>query len=514
MKHSVFFFLLLLIASCEPQVHSEKSISVTEYYSSDFFKEVQLQEIFPDSKTFVDCKPRQSLHEILKKYKNEKEREGFSLREFIFEHFEQPITSNTTLANDGYEDMSTFLQNSWSFLTQKTDVNSSPSLISLPRPYIMSGGRQRELHYWDSYFIIEGLLVSGQEVMAQNMVSNLSFLIDSIGFVPSGNRNYYLTRSQPPFFALMVNRITNGDSLQIATFLPQLEKEYAFWTTDDRTVEMPDGSLLNRFWDSTETPRPEFFKEDYELIKSIPDTERPKKYQDIRASAESVWDLSSRWLADGKTISTIQTTDIIPVDLNSLIYFLETQISLAAAAIGNESKAKEFSKKSVARKAAINKYLWSQEDGFFIDYNFVKEEPTGILSLASSYPLFCKIADQDQADIVIEILFRDFLSPGGLTNSLNNTELAWDKPFGFASLQWISVQAMVNYGYPQEAAEVANRWMYLNRKVYNATGKMMERYNVVDTSEMDVKFQLSTNRNAMTIGVALALETLVEELDI
>ncbi len=46
-------------------------------------------------------------------------------------------------------------------------------------------------------------------------------------------------------------------------------------------------------------------------------------YSDLRSCAESGWDFSSRWFADASTLGTIETTDLIPVDLNALLYGLE-----------------------------------------------------------------------------------------------------------------------------------------------------------------------------------------------
>jgi alpha,alpha-trehalase len=73
------------------------------------------------------------------------------------------------------------------------------SLIPLPYPYIVPGGRFQEIYYWDSYFTMLGLSVSGRFDLIENMVDNFSFLIKTLGHIPNGNRSYYISRSQPPF---------------------------------------------------------------------------------------------------------------------------------------------------------------------------------------------------------------------------------------------------------------------------------------------------------------------------
>ncbi|MBX2844586.1 MAG: alpha,alpha-trehalase TreF [Saprospiraceae bacterium] len=507
MNRCLFLLLsILLITACEPE-----PIDYSEFYDSELFAEVQMNQVFPDGKTFVDCNPKQPLANILALYEDSKKDKKFDLTAFVNEHFELPVTPDTGFASDDNRSMNAHIQNLWTVLTRNADAaNDNSSLIPLPKSYIVPGGRFREIYYWDSYFTLEGLMVSGEEAMAKNMVDNFASLIDSIGFIPNGNRKYYLTRSQPPFFSLMVNRISRQDPQIRKGYLSQLEKEYAFWMQADKVVEL-DGASLNRFWDAGQTPRPESYREDYEIGHVLPKDEQAKKYKDLRSGAESGWDYSSRWFADKKSIETIETTDIIPVDLNCLLYFLEVQISMAASG-EDAAKAKLYSEKAQARKAAINQYLWDEDAQFFIDYNYVKEQPTGVLSLAGAYPLFFNIADQEQADQAIEVLFRDFLKPGGLVTTLNNTGQQWDYPNGWAPLQWMGVKGMLNYGYEPEAREAATRWLNINEKVYANTGKMMEKYNVVDTTLLAGGGEYPNQDGfGWTNGIALALQDLFKE---
>jgi len=231
----------------------------------------------------------------------------------------------------------------WNGLKRQPDIIQSGTLIPLPYPYIIPGGRFREIYYWDSYFTMLGLQKDNQIEMIQNMVDNFTYLIDLYGFVPNGNRTYYLSRSQPPFYALMVKLLaeSKGDSIYLK-FLSSIEKEYDFWMngTDRltngvkayrRVVRLPDGEILNRYWDDTNTPRAESYHEDIktanEAVLKIPGSRQEDVYRNLRAAAESGWDFSSRWLTrddENKfNLYTIHTTDIIPVDLNSLVYNIE-----------------------------------------------------------------------------------------------------------------------------------------------------------------------------------------------
>ncbi|MES2881464.1 MAG: trehalase family glycosidase, partial [Bacteroidota bacterium] len=207
------------------------------------------------------------------------------------------------------------------------------------------GGRFGEIYYWDSYFTMLGLKASGKTAMIENMLKNFSFLIDTLGYIPNGNRSYFLGRSQPPFFAAMVNLLSeakkntkekNG-SVQVK-YLPQLLKEYEFWmrgATDlnenniavNRVVLLPDGSILNCYSDEFSAPRPESFKEDVELAEKLLD--KKKLFKNLRAACESGWDFSSRWYKNENDFTSIHTTEIIPVDLNCLLYNLEQTIAEA-----------------------------------------------------------------------------------------------------------------------------------------------------------------------------------------
>ncbi|MEQ9232321.1 MAG: trehalase family glycosidase, partial [Cyclobacteriaceae bacterium] len=232
------------------------------------------------------------------------------------------------------------------------------------------------------------------------------------------------------------------------------------------------------------------YREDVETteraVKANPNLAEETGYRHLRAGAESGWDYSTRWFeigADGDfDLSTIHTTDIIPVDLNSLLYNLEVTIAKGYSALGDTSMEDEWIAKSEARKALIHTFCWNDSLGFFMDYDFVKGEQTPVKSLAGVYPLFFGLATEDQASRVAEVIESEFLQPGGVVTTLNNSGQQWDYPNGWAPLQWMTVKGLNNYGQAELSNEIAKRWLYLNDKVFKNTGKMTEKYNVVDLS--------------------------------
>jgi alpha,alpha-trehalase len=455
------------------------------------FEAVQMSGIFPDSKTFVDSTPKSPPAEILARYKARKDALGFDLKKFVDENFEPPASHASGFISDPGRTVEAHIQALWPVLTRQADEYvAGSSLILLPHPYIVPGGRFGEIYYWDSYFTMLGLQVSGQSDMIESMVDNFSHLIDTTGFIPNGNRTYFLSRSQPPFFSLMVRLLLEekGEEL-LEKYLPRLEKEYAFWmdgvenlqspAAHRRVVKLPDGAILNRYFDGNPTPRQESYREDVELAAAAG---RPPEelYRDLRAACESGWDFSTRWFRDGTSLATIRTTELVPVDLNALLYHLEHMIARGYALKDDQMNFNLYRKKASRRKVAIQKYCWDEGSSYFLDYDFAAGERVMIPSLATVFPLFFHLATPKQAAGVAQNIGQHFLKAGGLVTTLHHSGQQWDAPNGWAPLQWMTIQGLRNYGHDDLATEIKNRWVTLNTRVYENTGKMVEKYNVED----------------------------------
>lgn len=457
----------------------------------ELFKAVQLQPIFEDSKTFPDCISIYPAEVILAKYDSLKNQPKFNLKAFVLENFQLPQNPSSGFTSDTSQSVREHIKKLWPVLTREPDREKDGSLITLPNTYIVPGGRFREIYYWDSYFTMLGLQISRQDEMIENMVNNFTFLLDSIGFIPNGNRTYYLSRSQPPFYSLMVRLLADikGDSI-LLQYLPAMEKEYQFWMDGAeqlskknpayrRVVLLDDQIILNRYWDDRPSPRAEAYKEDFALSRETSQNEETL-YRNIRAACESGWDFSSRWFRDGNSLATIHTTEIIPVDLNSLMYHLEKTIAHAHQLAGHAKQQKAFELKASRRKESIRKYCWNASEKFYLDYDFVAKANTLRPSLAAAYPLFFNISSARESRSVAKRIEEDFLAPGGLLTTPINTGQQWDAPNGWAPLQWITIKGLYNYGLDKLADEIKQRWIDNNVRVYENTGKLVEKYNVTD----------------------------------
>ena len=514
--------ILFILLGCKQETNQ---VIPQSLYETQLFKDVQLAAIYPDSKTFVDLVPTASYTILEESYLEAKTKNDFNLNSFVASNFTDKSMKSLEFVTDTTKTMYEHIELMWDKLTRGPDNKiANSSRIALPNKYVVPGGRFQEIYYWDSYFTIEGLLAADRRDLAKNMVDNFAFLLDSVGHIPNGTRDYYLTRSQPPFFSLMVTALARDDKKMLLYYLPELQKEYEFFMAHDtidrpygadkHVVQMIGGGLLNRYWDSGNTPRPEAYKEDIHLAKDAPEGEAKKQlYRDLRSAAESGWDFSSRWYGTDDFSST-NTTSLLPIDLNCLMYHLERQLSQAEKSRGNANGSEYFRQLANQRKELIREYFWDSEQAYFMDFDFKRAERTDELTLAGAFPLFFGIANREQAMGIKDMLMNTFLKEGGLVTTLKNSGQQWDAPNGWAPLQWMAVKGLLAYGFKEEAKTIMQRWLALNEKVFKNTGKMMEKYNVEDLSLLSGGGEYETQDGfGWTNGVALGFKQLLDEMD-
>jgi alpha,alpha-trehalase len=458
----------------------------------DLFEQVQLAAVFPDSKAFVDALPNRPPEQILNEYRQLRNQPGFDLKKFVAERFAAPPNVASDFHTVAGQDVRQHIDALWKVLERKPeDQRPNSSRLSLPYRYIVPGGRFNEIYYWDSYFTMQGLEESGRHDLTMDMIANFGWLIDHYGHIPNGNRSYFLSRSQPPFFAAMIELAATreGDAVH-KKYLPQLLREYQFWmdgantlkpgAAHRRVVKLADGTVLNRYWDDRNIPREEAYKEDVATARQA-GAGSPEIYRNLRAAAESGWDFSSRWFA-GKTLATIHTIDLIPPDLNSLLYQLELTIAKGCEVTADAACAKDMKGKAEARRAALTRYLWNEKARAFTDYDWRKQQLNTQVTAATVYPLYFNVASKAQGKAVATTVRETLLQPHGLATTTVQTGEQWDAPNGWAPLQWLAIKGLSNYGEQQLAATIAQRWVGKNLQVFKATGKLVEKYDVVGDS--------------------------------
>lgn len=454
--------------------------------------DVQHERVYSDGKTFLDLVPKKRMKQLQKEYTLAKQLPDFNLKSFVETYFYEPSSTHTneSYVSDPTQSVSEHIATLWSVLERK-HLRDKGSLVGLPYAYVVPGGRFDEQFYWDSYFIMLGLAVENKWTLIEGMIKNYAFMIRKFGFIPTANRTYFLSRSQPPFLSHMVDLLaSHKGKATYVEYLPYMLQEYRFWMKGRtklakqehrayaRVVQTEDESLMNRYYDNKTTPRPESLYEDTDTAAGAQERHADRLYLHLRAGAESGWDFSARWFEDPNDIRTIHTADIIPVDLNCLLYQLEASIANTYAILKQPLLRRKFERLATRRAKAISRYCWDEEAGFFVDYNFHHQRPTDCLSLAGVFPLYARIASKEQAAYVAEKIERDFLQAGGLLATLNTTGQQWDAPNGWAPLHWITIQALRQYGYDSLADTIKHRWIATNENVYKSSHKLVEKYNV------------------------------------
>mgnify|MGYP003624098141 CR=1 FL=1 len=273
------------------------------------------------------------------------------------------------------------------------------SFIPVNRTFVVAGGRFREPYYWDSFWVIEGLLRTQGSFtqIAENIIENFLDLVEEIGFVPNGARRYYENRSQPPLLTQMVRvyvEYTQNYTL-LERALPLLEQEYEFWV-NNRTVTLERAGRnysLNHYAVANTQPRPESYYEDYVTANNqtyfneegqqfnatlqLNETEKAILYANLASGAESGWDYSLRWVKNPNDavndssfpLRTLNTMNILPVELNSILYYNEITIADFHRREGNYSAAREWAGRAANRSEAMTTLLWNQEHYSYFDYN-------------------------------------------------------------------------------------------------------------------------------------------------
>ncbi|QBZ90375.1 alpha,alpha-trehalase TreA [Pseudomonas viciae] len=455
----------------------------------ELFEAVQRGQLFTDQKHFVDALPKRDPAKIRADYLARRDSDGFDPKAFVHDNF---IESGEAQSPASKPDASIeeHIDSLWPVLSRSySQVPQYSSLLPLPQPYVVPGGRFREMYYWDSYFTMLGLEQSGEKARVRQMTDNFAYMIDTYGHIPNGNRTYYLSRSQPPFFAYMVELQAHIEGDQAyGRYLPQLQKEYAYWmdgaqtlksgTAAKHVVKLADGSVLNRYWDASPTPRQESWLQDVKTAEQAPDRPKEEVWRDLRAGAESGWDFSSRWLGDGQDLATIRTTSIVPVDLNSLIYHLERTIAKACETVQNRPCVQAYGQRAELRQRAIEQHLWDAEKGFYVDYDWQQNQQRQPLTAAALFPLFTGLASTEHANRTADAVREGLLRPGGIATTQVSNGQQWDEPNGWAPLQWVAVEGLDRYQHSALAQQIGSRFLQQVQNLYSKENKLVEKYDL------------------------------------
>lgn len=481
--------LLAFVLVCQSSFARQSAPQSPDILFGPLFDAVQRAQLFDDQKTFADAVAKRAPQLIIADWQKQKSQQGFDLKKFVLANFTLP-TTHSDYVPPANQTLREHIDGLWSELTRSAKKSGQyDSLLPIPKPYVVPGGRFREVYYWDSYFTMLGLGESGRWQLVENMLDNFAWELDQYGLIPNGNRSYYLSRSQPPFFSLMVSLYAQhqGDQVYVH-YLTQLQKEYDYWMAGsaslakgqavNRVVKLSDGTVLNRYWDARDVPRPESWLADIHTASNLSIKDKPALYRQLRSGAASGWDYSSRWFADYQHLNTIEITHIIPVDLNSLMYHLEEVLAKGYQLKGDAKLAAHYRHLADVRAKAINTYLYNKTQGWYSDYDWQKAQIREQLTAAALFPLFLNIASDKQADATAKAVMLQLVHPGGLATTTIETGQQWDAPNGWAPLQWVGVVGLNNYHHQALAKRIAMGFLKNVQATYDSEHKLVEKYIV------------------------------------
>ncbi|XP_075695034.1 trehalase [Rhinoderma darwinii] len=369
------------------------------------------------------------------------------------------------------------------------DLPDRHSQIYVPNPVVVPGGRFREFYYWDSYWVINGLLLSEMYDTARGMIENFLYMVDSYGFIPNGGRVYYLNRSQPPFLTLMMESYMAHH--HNVTFLREsinlMAKEYDFWMTKRSVSVQQYGKnyTLNRYYVPVGGPRPESYSKDYELAVNLTAGAKQSFYSELKAAAESGWDFSSRWFyGSTNTLLDTKTSLVIPVDLNAILCRVERTMAKFYTDLNMTNEASKFSTALEHRLEAVQAVLWDESLGVWLDYNINDTSRNQNFYPSNLAPLWASCyknpAIVEKAVSYLEIS-KALSYQNGLPTSLKETGQQWDFPNGWPPLQHMVIEGLEKTEYKKAkeiAFSLAQKWVTVNFDAYKKYNAMYEKYNV------------------------------------
>ncbi|KAL3125943.1 hypothetical protein niasHT_009472 [Heterodera trifolii] len=378
------------------------------------------------------------------------------------------------------------------------------TLIYVPNPFVVPGGRFREFYYWDAYWIVRGLLASGMTESVKHMCDNYAEMVNKFGFVPNGGRIYYNKRSQPPFLTFMVNDYfaETGDTEYLKTILPVLEKELQFWRSK-RSVQVNVKERLRTFYQyraESNVPRPESFCQDVDLVKDIPNLEEKKRiWNELASAAESGWDFSSRWIEEDTNeanealkwkLTRLMITKIVPVDLNALICGNLEMLSNLYHQIGDKGKANKYHKEFQAFREDVHDLFYDK--GGWFDYNLKNQTLIKRFYGSIVVPLFARCyhtADVEETEKILsqleefdrnnKIMSQQF----GVPTSAIASGQQWDFPNIWPPLAHMLIEGLRRSGIKRmedKARDLAQKYVSANHELFNQCGKHMFEKTTAD----------------------------------
>lgn len=505
--------LLVLCCFIISKYNVEASCYHPVYCRGPVLEAIQTAGLFNDSKTFVDMPMKVSPFDVIDAFnKLPPNPSNSTIADFVAKYFFPAGTDVVPVVPDDWnpnpelfefisdptvKEFANILNSKWLHLVREFNDSFCEGCVShipVPNPFVIAGSRFREYYYWDTYWAIDGLLLTDMSQTALGIIQNFLGLVRQFGFIPNGGRIYYLNRSQPPMLTQMVKLyFANVPDMKFLTeALPVLDAEYDYWMTN-HSVKLGNGTL-NRYYVNNSYPRPESYAEDVITASGLSAAAKLNLYMQLASGAETGWDFSTRWMAKDGDLSSLVTTSIIPVDLNCILYANEVALAELNDQAGNYNKGVQYRQAAAARLATIQQYLWNEKTLSWNDYNFVTKTQNTDFYGYQFVPFWAgvyEVLPHKTISTVIQTLLPQFSYVAGIPTSTQPSGQQWDFPNGWAPLQFFAVQGFFNvltnpnWEDPYIRAQLtsvtkqlAHKWITTNYCGYKKYNLMFEKYDV------------------------------------
>jgi len=420
------------------------------------------------------------------------------------------MTTNILPQNPDWEKVERFILENWEKSRVDPQSPIKPGSVKLPKPYLSIAVNHHLLFYWDNYFINAGLLLVNElRHYALNVTENLLFLVEQMGYVPNATEPWGLNRSQIPFLSLIVREVyetlKTGDREWLRRAYATLKKDYQFWTnTNSNQIEDHQTSIagLQRYsHHATPAEMLTFFDEIAPRFEfgDLTEAEKLQLAENWLAEAEAGVDFTPRF--------ENRCTHFVPICLNSNLFTYEMNFHWMV----NELKLTgepDWEQLAEQRAKLINAYLWNEQRGLYLDYDFKNKRHSKVASIITFFPMLAGIASPAQAKRIVDNLPLFEYEYGVTVCEQTNPkrQYQWDYPAGWPPTYCYVVMALDKYGFKKEAARIAEKYLNIVTRNFNAPqpvrafdpeskriisrtkGKIYEKYNVVTGEIYDAEY--------------------------
>ncbi len=453
MYFSRFLAGIIVFVAISCNTVSKKEYHDPEKLWGELYSDVAKARLFSNPKEFWDAAPKGKAEKLLQYYEHAKTEPGFDLHKFVAEYFTVPDYSLAwPTSQNSFE---TYVTHTFRALMTRPEDDGG-SLIPTRMRYLSGGGMFPEYNYYRSFFAVKAFQALKEDSLAADMATNAFQFIQDYGYVPYGNRSYYLGFSGFPMLSLMAEAVAEKQPGLLPWYGNLMARDYQTWmTAGDKeapqtgahksVVLLKDGKTLNRFYSEG----------------------KPNRYISFLKTTE--WEGSSRFFADSKQ----DPARFMPLDLNAALYHFEQMLSASFAAKERSEYAASYKTLGGIRKDLYDSYFYDQEKGYYYDYDFISRKPSGAETLAGIFPVLTGLSSKEQADAVARKIERDFLTENGVLDDLSTD-------YGSAEMNYLTILALRKAGRPDLADTLKQRWLSLNRLYFSQHRHILPVYNLKD----------------------------------